>query len=544
MRRSAVYGTNGAVASSQPLATQAGVDVLQRGGSAADAAVAVAAALAVTEPCSNGVGGDIFALVFDPRTGKVRAVMAGGKAPRRLTLEMAREHIDPATGHMEYSSAHTVAVPGAVSGWGALVEHFGSGALSMAEILAPAIKLAAEGFPVGPLTAKQWARSVDLLRRARNATGTFLLGGHAPIVGDIFRNPDLAQTLRDIARKGVDGFYTGRVAEQIVELVSSLGGVLELDDLATHRPIISDSVSTTYRGVSIHQCPPPTHGVCVLLALNMLETFDFEALGDHGSAPHLHVVADCLRLAYADAAVHVADPDVNGSIVVGCWSKLLDKEYARARVTEFMSEHRCVAEGVASGLQPGGTVQFSIVDRNGMGVSVVQSNYVGFGTGHVPLGCGFTLHNRGLGFSLQEGHCNVLAGGKRPYHTIIPAMATEGTDKLRAVLGCMGSFMQPQGQVLLVSNIVDFKMDSQQALDAPRFRIRGHFGAVEGECSDELVLEDAAPEVIEELRRRGHNVVEDGSAFFGRGQVITVTDTGVACAGSDGRADGQAVCLL
>jgi gamma-glutamyltranspeptidase / glutathione hydrolase len=446
MRRSAVYGTNGAVASSQPLATQAGVSVLQRGGSAADASVAVAAALAVTEPCSNGVGGDCFALVYSARTQTVKAVMASGRSPRHLTLDIALGHAD--TGHLDYSSPHTVTVPGAVSGWVALVEQFGSGALRMADILAPAIALAESGFPVGPLTAEQWARSEELLRDALNGAGTFLINGSAPAAGSVFRNPDLAQTLRLIGERGFDGFYRGRVAEGIVSILATLGGVMDIDDLASTRAIVADTVSTTYRGHMVHQCPPPTHGVCVLLALNMLETFDVKSLGDHGSASHLHVLADCLRLAYADVAVHVADPDAKDANVTACWEQLLSKDYARKRVAEHMSEHRCVVHG-APGLQHGGTVQFSVVDGEGNAVSMVQSNYIGFGTGHVPSGLGFTLHNRGLGFSLETGHSNVLAGGKRCYHTIIPCALTDPvTGRLRAVLGCMGSFMQPQGQVV------------------------------------------------------------------------------------------------
>lgn len=452
------------------------------------------------------------------------------------------------------------------------------------------------------MTASQWRESEKLLSEASGGNVFLNHDGRAPRAGEVFRNPDLASTLREIAHRGHDGFYDGRISDMIVRTIRQLGGVMTREDMLNMTAEVDVTpISTTYRDVVVHEVPPPTHGVAVLLALNILETFDIAKRAPFGSDAHLHVVADAIRIAYADANAYVADP----RFAQDRTALLLDKQYAQRRAKKLMSDERCVV-GPMPGIEPGGTVQFCVVDGDGNAVSGIQSNYIGFGTGHgtshvcfsprleyyvdqrdghrvwrayvftelvvyklanyrtehailmgfasanantpsaVPDGCGFTLHSRGLNFRLDDPeHPNAFAGGKRPYHTIIPGMLTDAkSGSLRAAFGCMGSFMQPQGHVQLVSNLVDWGMNAQEALDAPRLRVQGRFAAAEGEIRDEIVVEHAARQAEAGLRRRGHVVLPTGSAFFGRGQIITRDHTnGVLCAGTDGRADGIALCL-
>lgn len=538
-RRSAQYG-RAAVASSQPLASAAGMEVLLRGGNAADAAVAVGAALAVTEPCSNGAGGDLFALLYHASSRRVTAVLGNGAAPAAMTPEILRG----AGG----SSPHVVTVPGCAAAWCDVVERFGGGVLSLADVLAPAVRMADEGFAVPPVTAAQWALSEGALQDACNGHVMLLPGPDgrrvcAPNPGQVFRNPALADTLRKLSAEGRDGFYKGRVSEEIVRVLRDLGGVMTMEDLVTHRTVITDPIQTTYRGYTVYEVGPPTHGAAALLALNILEGFDLASMADAttGSAETLHVMIEAMRLAYAEAAAHVADP----SHAPDRTAELLDKKFA-AQLRSKISTHSKCSVPEKGHLNLSGTVQFCTVDKDGNGVSMIQSNYQGFGTCHAPAGCGFTLQNRGLNFSTDASHPNCVAPLKKPYHTIIPGLLTHtSTSMLAGVFGVMGSFMQPQGHVQVVTNVVDFHADAQTALDRHRFRITGQFGAAEGEWADSVQLERGMREDVEkQLRDKGHDVHADvSSSRFGRGQLIVCTGDGIVCAGSDGRCDGTAIVM-
>ncbi len=531
-RRSAVFGIKGMAAASQPLAAAAGISILSAGGSAADAAVAMAAVLSVTEPCSTGLGGDAFALYYEARSKSVFALNGSGRAPQDLTLDRALSHAR--NGKLPARHPDAVTVPGACAAWCDLAERFGR--LRLSDLLAPAVDLAENGFPVAPLTAQQWAESESLLRSAPGGS-TFLINGRAPAAGQRFYNPDLAHTLREIAEGGQAAFYRGRAARQISAAVQAQGGCLSETDLARHRSEWVEPISTTYRGRRVWECPPNGQGLAALLALNILEEFDLASYAwDHPQ--RLHWMLEAMRLAFLDAGAYIADPQAAPVSV----SALLDKAYAARRRSLILMDRVNPALSDGKPLESSGTVYFCVVDGEGNACSFVNSNYMGFGTAIVPDGCGFSLQNRGLNFSLQPGHPNVLAPGKRPYHTIIPALATREEDhSLFAALGVMGGFMQPQGHVQVLTALVDDCLDPQAALDRPRW------------CIDPFTpgradVEDGLPEVsLADLISRGHTLQRiTGLARqnFGRGQIILRDPaSGVLCAGSDPRADGLAVPL-
>ena len=532
-RRSPVMGRNGMVATSQPLAVAAGLEMLSRGGTAADAAIAAAAALNVTEPTSTGIGGDAFALYYEAATGRVHALNASGRAPRALTLERALQAARP-DGTLPPFHPYTVTVPGACSGWAALVERFGR--FPLADVLAPAIRLAEEGFPVAPLTAYFWERgAARQLAQAPNGR-ELTIHGRAPGAGEIFRNPGLARTLRRVAASGAETFYRGEIARSIVEVVQSAGGCLSLDDLAAHRAEWTQPISTVYRGYRVWECPPNGQGMAALLALNILEGFDLASLPPL-SAERLHLLAESLRLAFADARWYVADPHSNPAPL----EALLSKEYA-ARRRALLNPQRAVLDRQRGApAASSDTVYLAVVDGEGNACSFINSNYMGFGTGIVPRGWGFTLQNRGHNFSLDPRHPNVLAPGKRPYHTIIPAMLTDAeSGALWGPFGVMGGFMQPQGHVQVAAALIDDHLDPQAALDRPRFCI------TDGASGGMLALEEGIPvEVMARLAEMGHPVRPVsgmGRALFGRGQVILRDPaSGVLTGGSDPRADGCAM---
>ena len=532
-RRSPVMGRNGMVATSQPLAVAAGLEMLSRGGTAADATIAAAAALNVTEPTSTGIGGDAFALYYEAATGRVHALNASGRAPRALTLERALQAARP-DGTLPPFHPYTVTVPGACSGWAALVERFGR--FPLADVLAPAIRLAEEGFPVAPLTAYFWERgAARQLAQAPNGR-ELTIHGRAPGAGEIFRNPGLARTLRRVAASGAETFYRGEIARSIVEVVQSAGGCLSLDDLAAHRAEWTQPISTVYRGYRVWECPPNGQGMAALLALNILEGFDLASLPPL-SAERLHLLAESLRLAFADARWYVADPHSNPAPL----EALLSKEYA-ARRRALLNPQRAVLDRQRGApAASSDTVYLAVVDGEGNACSFINSNYMGFGTGIVPRGWGFTLQNRGHNFSLDPRHPNVLAPGKRPYHTIIPAMLTDAeSGALWGPFGVMGGFMQPQGHVQVAAALIDDHLDPQAALDRPRFCI------TDGASGGMLALEEGIPvEVMARLAEMGHPVRPVsgmGRALFGRGQVILRDPaSGVLTGGSDPRADGCAM---
>jgi gamma-glutamyltranspeptidase/glutathione hydrolase len=518
----------GMVASSQRAATNVGIGILRAGGNAADAAVAVAAALNVTEPTSTGIGGDCFALYYDAATRALTALNGSGRAPARLTIDLLRDQQITA---LPPFHAHTVTVPGACAGWFDLIARHGT--LPMAQLLAPAIELAEGGFTVGEVTAYSWAQGLDSQRGAAHLD-ELSIDGRAPRAGERFCNPGLARTLRAIAQGGPDAFYRGEIAAAIVQVIEASGGVMAASDLAAHTSTWDEPISTTYRGIRVWECPPNGQGITALLALNLLEGFELAGQDPRG-ADRVHLLAEALRIAFADARWYVADPRVSKVPV----AELLSKDYA-ARRRALIDPGRAVTD-LTHGAPIAGsdTVYFCVVDGHGNACSFINSNYMGFGTGIVPKGWGFTLQNRGYGFSLDPRHPNALAPSKRPYHTIIPGMMTRDDGSLYAPFGVMGGFMQPQGHVQVIVGLLDDGDPPQAVLDRPRLCLEPVDGAVT------LVLEDGIPAATAQaLQARGHNVVAGvggpGRALFGRGQIIRRERDGSLVAGSDPRADGAA----
>jgi gamma-glutamyltranspeptidase/glutathione hydrolase len=542
-RRSPVYGRNGIVAASQPLATAAGLEILARGGNAADAAVAAGAALNVTEPTSTGIGGDMFVLYYSTDTGRVTALNGSGRAPAALTLDRLKKEGLLADALPPFHP-HTVTVPGACAGWCDLIAKHGS--LSMADILAPAIRLAEEGFPVAPITAHFWARGAERQLKSALNGHELTIAGRAPRAGELFRNPGLARTFKLVAERGAVGFYQGPIAEAIVGVIKDAGGCISEEDLASHTSTWENPISVEYRGLRVYECPPNGQGITALIALNILEGFDLPSL-DVLSPEKMHLMIEALRLAFADAKWYVADPAFANIPMV----ELLSKEYASER-RKLIDPKRAMPDPQRGApVASSGTVYLSVVDGMGNACSFINSNYMGFGTGIVPKGWGFTLQNRGHNFSLDPNHPNCLAPRKRPYHTIIPAMVTrlpsphgrgdggEG-ESLFASYGVMGGFMQPQGHVQVLSALHDAALDPQSALDLPRFCIDAE------QAGGRVAIEEGMPkETLDALRKMGHPVYEVSGyerALFGRGQVILRDpETGVLCGGSDPRADGCAM---
>ncbi|GBE77867.1 gamma-glutamyltranspeptidase [Sparassis crispa] len=557
-RRSQVYGTKGIVSSSQPLATEAGLEILRKGGNAADAAVATSAALNVTEPSCCGIGGDAFCLFYDVKTKTIKALNGSGHSPAKLTIDHIRKR--GITGNnIPVTDLNSVTVPGAAAAWVDTVKKFGSGKLSVAEVLAPAIRLAEEGVPVSEIHAYSWKRSEDLIKNASPNGDEMLLNGKAPLLGQIVQLPNLAQTFRALAEQGKDGFYKGRVAEAIVDLIQSMGGVMELEDLSKHETSFVEPIKYTFNNeVTVYECPPNGQGITALLALGILDNMEEQGkIGsllemEHNSAEYLHALVEALRLAFADSQYYVTDPDTAHIPV----TELLSKEYLASRAKLFEStKSNDVVHG--NPVNSSDTVYFSVADQWGNACSYIQSNYAGFGTGAVPKGCGFTLQNRGSNFNLTPGHPNALKGGKRPYHTIIPAMALRG-DELFLSYGVMGGFMQPQGHVQVLLNLLR-GYTAQAALDAPRFCISagspetqsGQTGTA-GDVNSEVYFEEGIPDaVLEQLRAMGHDarrVSGMSRGMLGRGQIIQriVDPSGrtVWGAGSDPRADGHAAAQI
>jgi gamma-glutamyltranspeptidase/glutathione hydrolase len=535
-RRSPVAGRRGMVATSQPLAVAAGLEVLARGGNAADAAVATAAALNVTEPTSTGIGGDCFALYYDATTQAVSALNGSGRAPAGLSIErLQREGFG---GGLPPFHAHTVTVPGACAGWCDLVERFGRS--EMSAVLAPAIRLAQEGFPVAPVTAHFWERGAE--RQLRHAPGgvELTIDGRAPRAGEIFRNPGLARTLQRVAEGGKGAFYQGAIAEALADAVQEAGGCLDASDLAAHRSTWEPPIQTSYRGLNIWECPPNGQGLAALIALNILEGFEIGSLPPL-STQRLHLQIEAMRLAFADTAWYVADPAFNPAPL----AELLSKEYAAARRTLIDPQRATLDWQRGAPTSASDTVYLSVVDGDGNACSFINSNYMGFGTGIVPSGWGFSLQNRGHNFSLDPQHPNALQPGKRPYHTIIPAMITRPDgerEALYASYGVMGGFMQPQGHLQVACALLDDGLGPQAALDQPRFCIE------DGTSGGRVALEDGIPaETLHDLEQMGHPVFPLGGynrALFGRGQVILrEAENGVLWGGSDPRADGCAMVL-
>ncbi len=525
-RRSAVLATGGMVATSQPLAAQAGLDILRAGGSAADAAVATAAMLNVVEPMSTGIGGDCFALYYEAASGSITALNGSGRAPAALRLDdLRREGLT----RIPDRSAHAVTVPGTVMGWADLLQRHGR--MTLADALRPAIDTAEQGYPVSPLIAHAWEVLKGVFR-PEDAPHDFLPEGGAPRTGQIVRLPALARTLRALAEGGPKAFYTGPVADAIARRVQAAGGRLTADDLGAHTSTWDAPISTNYRGVQVYECPPNDQGLAALLALNIAEGYD---LAEMPAIDRLHILIEAMRLGFADAAHYVADPAFAPAPLEG----LLSKDYAATRRAMIQPGRAMQPPTYGKPEVSSDTVYLTVVDEDGNACSFINSLYMGFGSGLVVPEAGIALQNRGALFSLDAEHPNRLEPGKRPYHTIIPALATrEGA--LYASFGVMGGFMQPQGHLQVVSALVDGGYDPQAALDLPRFCVMGE------DAGGQVALEEGFDfATLAGLSARGHRVLPvagHGRALFGGGQIILRDqDTGVLWGGSDPRKDGAAV---
>ncbi len=530
--RSPVFSSKGMVASSQPLASAVGVKILSQGGNAADAAVAVAAALNVTEPTSTGIGGDAFTLFYDAKTRKVKALNGSGRSPAGLSLALLDEL--GMRDELPRYHPHTVTVPGACAAWVDTIERWGT--LDMAAILAPAIELAQEGFPVSPLTSAIWKSGVKHQLSQSPNGNELMIDGRAPYPGERFRNPNLAKTFQLVAEGGKEAYYQGPIAEAIVDVLSTNGGVMTLDDLANHTSSFVEPISTDYRGVRVWECPPNGQGLAALLVLNILAGYDLASL-DPLSPQRMHLLIEAMRLAFLDTRHYVADPETNPAPL----KELLSMHYADHRRKEISQDRANPKLRYGIPFAGTDTVYFSVVDAEGNACSFINSNYMGFGTGIVPKGFGFTLQNRGYNFSLDPNHPNALAPNKRPYHTIIPAMATRvSDDSLYACFGVMGGFMQPQGHMQVTVAMVDDGLDPQAALNSPRFNIEPDSSTSKVSLEEELPIR-----TISKLAEMGHSVRTVGGlqrGLFGRGQIIMRnSQTGILCGGSDPRSDGCAI---
>ncbi len=525
-RRSPVLTTGAVVATSQPLAAQAGLEILRAGGNAADAAVAVAAMLNVVEPMSTGVGGDCFALYYDASSRVVTALNGSGRAPAALTLDdLRREGLS----RIPERSPHSVTVPGTVRGWADLLERHGR--MTLADVLQPAIRYAERGYPVSPIIAHSWERCTGVFR-SEDLPHDFLPEGRAPRSGDVVRLPALARTLRAIAEGGPAAFYEGPIAEAIATRVQAAGGRLTVEDLKVHRSTWETPISTEAFGVHVYECPPNGQGLAALLALNIVRGIDLRGMAP---ADRLHILIEAMRLAFADAGHYVADP----AFAPAPLDALLSEPYAASR-RALINPARAMQPPTFGRPLPGSdTVYLTVVDEQGNACSFINSLYMGFGSGLIVREAGIALQNRGALFSLEPSHPNRLEPGKRPYHTIIPAMATrEGG--LIASFGVMGGFMQPQGHLQVAVALFVDGLDPQAALDRPRFCI------LDGEPGGRIAVEEGIPfEVLASLAARGHQLVPvSGSerGLFGGGQIILRDPaSGVLWGGSDPRKDGAAV---
>jgi gamma-glutamyltranspeptidase/glutathione hydrolase len=524
--RSMVITRGGIVAAESPLAAQAGAQILARGGSAVDAAIAANAVMGVVSPMMNGIGGDLFVMVYDAKSGRRYGLNASGWAPRGLTPEFLRAH---GSSEMPHHGIQSVTVPGTVEGWAQLNTRFGRRPL--AEDLAAAIQIAETGAPVTEWVGEYWEDGPGNLREDPAAQKLYLPGGRPPRVGEIFRNPELAASLRKIAADGRDAFYRGEIAKQILATSAKFGGTMAAGDLSEYSAEWVEPISTTYRGWTVYEMPPNGQGIAALILLNIAENFPLAASG-HNSADALHVLIEAKKLAYADMARYVADPRF-AQIPV---AQMLSKDYARERAKKIdpAKAHGDVAPGA---LPPAGDTTFLVaVDREGNMVSLIQSNYDHFGSGIVAEGAGFALHDRGALFSLDSASPNVLAGRKRPLHTIIPAQMEKGTTRI--AFGIMGGWNQAQAHAQFVVNFVDFNLNIQAALEAPRFSKRTFAG-----CDVEMEAR-IPPAVRTALEARGHRIELRGdySASMGGGQaVLRDFAAGVNYGASDPRKDGAAI---
>ncbi len=532
--RSEVFAQHGMVATSQPLATQIGLDILKRGGNAIDAAIAANAALGLMEPTGNGMGGDLFAIVWDAKSGKLHGYNGSGRAPQSLSLQWFKDN-----GYTKVPpyGPLPVTTPGTVDGWFALHGRFGK--LPMKDVLAPAIGYAREGFPVSELIAWYWNLSVPRLSKFPGFSEQFTIDGRAPAKGEIWKNPHLANTLETLARGGRDAFYKGAIARTIADYIKSQGGFLSAADLAAHKGEWVEPVSTNYRGYDVWELPPNGQGIAALQMLNILEGYDLKGYG-FGSPEHIHLFVEAKKLAFADRAKFYADADFVKVPV----ARLISKEYAAERRKLISMDKAANAVAPGDFKLDGDTIYLTTADQWGNMVSLIQSNYRGMGSGMAPPGLGFILQDRGEMFVLKEGHANTFAPGKRPFHTIIPAFITKD-GKPWLSFGVMGGDTQPQAHALIVSNLVDFGMSLQEAGDAPRIL---HDGSTSPEGQVSEMTDGGAIQLetgfdyasIRALMRLGHKV-EFANGPYGGYQAIGWDEKNKVYIGaSEGRKDGQA----
>lgn len=528
--RSEVIAQYGMACTSQPLATQVALDILKQGGNAIDAAIAANAVLGLMEPTGNGIGGDLFAIIWDNKTQQLYGLNGSGRSPKSLTLDYFKEN------GMERIPSHgplPVSVPGCVDGWFEMHKKFGT--LPMTTILSPAIGYAREGFPVTEVIAYYW-RSARSLSRFPNVSDTYMPEGTPPAKGEIFRNPNLANTLEKIAKGGRDLFYKGEIAKIIDEFMKKNNGFLSYEDLANHTSEWVDPISVSYRGYDVWELPPNGQGTAALQILNVMEGFDVASMG-FGSAEYIHHFVEAKKLAFEDRAKYYADPAFNDIPI----EELISKEYATER-RDLINPNRAARSYDAGELEQGNTIYLTVADKYGNMVSLIQSNYRGLGSGMVPDNLGFMLQDRGELFSLEEGHFNCYAPGKRPFHTIIPAFVTKDGQPLIS-FGVMGGSMQPQGHAQIIINMIDFGMNLQEAGDAPRIRHGGSSQPTGEKMTNggTVYLESGiAAEVIRKLMQKGHTIDWTVGGFGGYQAIMWDQKNKIYYGASESRKDGQA----
>ena len=531
--RSEVIAPHGMVATSQPLATQVALDILKAGGSAVDAAIAANATLGLMEPTGCGIGGDLFAIVWDAEKGELTGLNASGRSPQSLSREHFQDH---EMTEIPYLGPLSVSVPGAVDGWHEL--HARYGRLPMAELLAPAIRYAEEGFPISQVIAAGWAANARTRSEYPGFKKTYMPGGKVPETGDVFRNPGLASTYTQIAEGGRDAFYKGEIAKKIESYMAEQGGFLTADDMAAHRSEWISPVSTNYRGYDVYELPPNGQGIAALQLLNILEGYDLKSMG-FGSAEYIHTLVEAKKVVYEDRAKYYADMDFYDAPI----AKLISKDYADERRKLIAMDK--AAPSYAAGdmaLEYGDTIYMTVADADGKMISLIQSNYGGMGSGMTPGDLGFMLQNRGYLFSLDEGHANVFEPGKRPFHTIIPAFVMKDGQPFMS-FGVMGGSFQPQGHAQILINMIDFGMNTQEAGDAARVRHSGSSQPYGGVMQDggTLYTESGIPEEVRErLRSMGHNVTEERIDYGGYQAIRRDNEQGIYYGASESRKDGQA----
>jgi len=529
--RSEVIAANGMAATSQPLATQVAIDILKKGGNAIDAAIAANAMLGLVEPTGSGIGGDLFAIIWSAEKNKLYGLNASGRSPRSLKLEYFKENgyeFIPSRGPLP------VSVPGCVDGWFEMHEMFGR--LTMKDILQPAISYAREGFPVSEVIAYYLASNVKALEEYPNIKEVYAPGGKVPAKGEIFKNPYLANTLEKIVKGGRNEFYRGSIAKEIAAFMKKQGGFLSYDDLSRHHSEWIEPVKTNYRGYEVWELPPNGQGIAALQILNILEGFDIASMG-FGSAEYVHLFTEAKKIAFEDRAKYYTDPLFEKVPV----DQLISKKYAAER-RKLINPERAGRVFDAGMIEAGNTIYLTVADKYGNMVSLIQSNYRGMGSGMCPTGLGFILQDRGEMFSLAPGHANVYAPGKRPFHTIIPAFITKN-GKPWISFGVMGGDMQPQGHVQIVCNIIDFKMNLQEAGDAPRIYHTGSSEPTGEQMTDGGILHLESgfrTEVIQKLMSMGHRIQGNLGGFGGYQAIMWDEKNKVFYGASESRKDGQA----